>query len=105
MDKFVFIFIICLLFQSFSPIYALAQDDVYAGKEYKKVIMIDLDGVLNNYSKYDKTEFRKLKQVRKILLKNLIKQVSMNWYCLRLEVLNLRRSGLLKTKLISILKM
>lgn len=73
MDKFVFIFIICLLFQLFSPIYALAQGDVYAEKEYKKVIMIDLDGVLDNYSKYDKNNIPEIKQGAKDFIKRLNK--------------------------------
>ena len=45
----------------FLPFYAFAKSDSDYAKNYKKTIMIDLDGVLDNYSTYDKNRIPEIK--------------------------------------------
>ena len=61
MDRLIFILCFCFIFQIIYPFYAFAKgDDCYA-TNYKKTIMIDLDGVLDNYSTYDKNRIPEIK--------------------------------------------
>ena len=45
----------------FLPFYAFAKSDSDYATNYKKTIMIDLDGVLDNYSTYDKNRIPEIK--------------------------------------------
>lgn len=55
--KNLFLFVLLL----FLPLYAFAKNDSDYAKNYKKIIMIDLDGVLDNYSTYDKNSIPEIK--------------------------------------------
>ncbi len=59
------IIVLLLFLNLFMPVYALES-----GK-YKPVIMIDLDGVLDNYSKYNENEIPKIKKGAKEFLAKL----------------------------------
>ena len=61
MDRFIFILSFCFIFQICYPFYVFAKDDNGYTKNYKKTIMIDLDGVLDNYSTYDKNSIPEIK--------------------------------------------
>ena len=56
MKKFFLLFLLLFL-----PFYAFAKGDDSYATNYKKVIMIDLDGVLDNYSTYDKSSIPEIK--------------------------------------------
>ena len=61
MDRLIFILCFCFIFQIIYPFYAFAKSDSDYAKNYKKTIMIDLDGVLDNYSTYDKDSIPEIK--------------------------------------------
>ena len=61
MDRFIFILSFCFIFQIYYPFYVFAKDDNGYTKNYKKTIMIDLDGVLDNYSTYDKNSIPEIR--------------------------------------------
>lgn len=57
----------------FLPFCAFAKSDNGYATNYKKTIMIDLDGVLDNYSTYDKNNIPEIKQGAKDFIKKLDK--------------------------------
>jgi len=61
MDRLIFILCFCFIFQIIYPFYAFAKGDDSYATNYKKTIMIDLDGVLDNYSTYDKDSIPEIK--------------------------------------------